>query len=193
MIYEIDARGLACPQPVIMTKKTIESGKNCVVIVDNEAARDNVCRMARNLGCEVDVEEREEYFRIRVTRGTDTKEKKNIEPATGPTVVVFPCDRMGTGDDELGNILIRGFIHTLGEISPRPDVMIFFNAGVKLTTEDSDVLEDLHALEGEGIKILVCGTCLDFFGLKDRLQAGIISNMYDIAETMLSAGRVVRI
>ncbi|HOO90750.1 MAG TPA: sulfurtransferase-like selenium metabolism protein YedF [Syntrophales bacterium] len=193
MIYEIDARGLACPQPVIMTKKTIESGKDCVVIVDNEAARDNVCRMATNLGCETDVEEREGYFRIRVTRGTARKEKKSVAPATGPTVVVFPCDRMGKGDDELGNILIRGFLHTLGEISPKPDVMIFFNAGVKLTTEGSDVIEDLRALEGEGVKILVCGTCLDFFGLKDRLQAGIISNMYDIAETMLSAGKVVRI
>jgi selenium metabolism protein YedF len=100
---------------------------------------------------------------------------------------------MGKGDDELGNILIRGFLHTLSEISPRPDVLIFFNAGVKLTTVGSDVLEDLQALEGEGIKILVCGTCLDFFGIKDKLQAGIISNMYDIAEAMLSAGRVVRI
>jgi selenium metabolism protein YedF len=193
MIYEIDARGLACPQPVIMTKKAIESRNNCVVIVDNEAARDNVCRMAKSQECEVDVEERDGYFRIRVTRGTDLKATESVAPAAGPTVVVFSSDRMGKGDDELGNILIRSFLHTLGEISQRPDIMIFFNAGVKLTTEGSDVLEDLQTLEGEGVRILVCGTCLDFFGLKDRLQAGIISNMYDIAEAMLSAGRVVRI
>ncbi len=193
MTHEIDARGLSCPQPVIMTKKAIEAGKDCVVIVDNEAARDNVCRMAKSQGCEADVEDRDGYFRIRVTRGTDRKAKKSVAPAAGPTVVVFPSDCMGKGDDTLGNILIRGFLHTLGEISPRPDVMIFFNAGVKLATVGSDVLEDLQALEGEGIKILVCGTCLDFFGLKDKLQTGIISNMYDIAETMLSAGRVIRI
>jgi len=193
MIHEIDARGLACPQPVIMTKKAIEAGEDCVVIVDNEAARDNVCRMAKSQGCEADVEERDGCFRIRVMQGAGRKRKESVVPAAGPTVVVFPCDRMGKGADELGNILVRGFLHTLGEISPRPDVMIFFNAGVKLTTDGSDVLEDLHALEKAGVRLLVCGTCLDFFGLKDKLQAGIISNMYDIAETMLSAGRIVRI
>jgi selenium metabolism protein YedF len=193
MIHEIDARGLACPQPVIMTKKAIEAGEDCVVIVDNEAARDNVCRMAKSQGCEADVEEKGGCFRIRVTRGADRNRNEDIVPAAGPTVVVFPCDRMGKGDDELGNILIRAFLHTLGEITPRPNVMIFFNAGVKLATDGSDVLEDLRALEKAGARLLVCGTCLDFFGLKDKLRAGMISNMYDITETMLSAGRVVRI
>ncbi|MDD5723486.1 MAG: sulfurtransferase-like selenium metabolism protein YedF [Syntrophales bacterium] len=193
MIHEIDARGLACPQPVILTKKAIEAGEDCVVIVDNEAARDNVCRMAKSQGCGADVEEGEGCFRIRVTQEADRKAKELFVPAAGPTVVVFPSDCMGKGDDELGNILMRGFLHTLGDISPRPDVMIFFNAGVKLTTEGSEVLEDLRALEKTGARLLVCGTCLDFFGLKDKLQAGIISNMYDIAETMLSAGRIVRI
>ncbi|TFG91295.1 MAG: sulfurtransferase-like selenium metabolism protein YedF [Syntrophobacterales bacterium] len=192
-MLEIDARGLACPQPVIMTKKAIEAGKDCVVIVDNEAARENVCRMAKSQGCEADVKEQNGCFRISVTRGTDRKIKESAVPAAGHTVVVFPSDCMGKGDDELGNILIRGFLHTLGEISPRPDVMIFFNAGVKLTADTSEVLEDLRALEKAGTRLLVCGTCLDFFGLKDKLQAGMISNMYDIAEIMLSAGRIVRI
>lgn len=193
MTHQIDARGLACPQPVIMTKKAIEAGKDCVVIVDNEAARDNVCRMAKSQGCEANVEEEGGCFRIRVTRGADRKTQESAAPAAGPTVVVFPCDRMGKGDDDLGKVLMRAFLHTLGEIAPRPDVMIFFNAGVKLTTDGSEVLEDLRALEKTGIRLLVCGTCLDFFGLKERLQAGMISNMYDIAETMLSAGKVVRI
>jgi len=193
MTHQIDARGLACPQPVIMTKKAIEAGKDCAVIVDNEAARDNVCRMAKSQGCEANVEERGGCFHIRVTRGAGRKTQESVMPATGPTVVVFPSNCMGKGDNELGNILIRAFLHTLSEITPRPDVMIFFNAGVKLTTDGSEVLEDLHTLEETGIRLLVCGTCLDFFGLKDRLRAGMVSNMYDIAETMLSAGRVVRI
>ena len=193
MTHQIDARGLACPQPVIMTKKAIEAGKDCVVIVDNEAARDNVCRMAKSQGCGTAVEEEGGCIRIRVTRGEDRKTQERATPAAGPTVVVFPCDRMGQGDDDLGKVLMRAFLHTLGEIAPRPDVMIFFNGGVTLTTDGSEVLEDLRALEKTGIRLLVCGTCLDFFGLKDRLQAGTISNMYDIAETMLSAGRIVRI
>jgi len=193
MTQEIDARGLACPQPVIMTKKAIDAGEDCTVIVDNEAARDNVCRMAKSQGCETNVEERDGCFHIRVTRGADGGKEKDTAPAAGPTVVVFPCDRMGRGDDDLGQILIRAFIHTLGEITPLPDVMIFFNAGVKLATDGSEVIEDLRALEEGGIRLLVCGTCLDFFGLKGRLRVGMISNMYDIAEAMLSAGRVVRI
>jgi len=193
MIHEIDARGRACPQPVLMTKKAIDAGEDCVVIVDNEAARDNVCRMAKSQGCEARVEERDGCFRITVTRGSTRHEEKNAFPVAGPTVVVFPFDRMGTGDDDLGGILVRAFLHTLAEINPRPDVMIFFNGGVKLATDGSEVLEDLSALEKAGTRILVCGTCLDFFGLKDKLRAGMISNMYDIAETMLSAGRIVSI
>lgn len=193
MIHEIDARGRACPQPVLMTKKAIDAGEDCVVIVDNEAARDNVCRMAKSQGCEARAEERDGCFRITVTRGSTRHEEKNAFPVAGPTVVVFPFDRMGRGDDDLGGILVRAFLHTLGEINPRPDVMIFFNGGVKLATDGSEVLEDLRALEKAGARILVCGTCLDFFGLKDKLRAGMISNMYDIAETMLSAGRIVSI
>jgi selenium metabolism protein YedF len=90
-------------------------------------------------------------------------------------------------------LLIRAFLHTLTEISPGPDVMIFFNAGVKLATEGSKVSDDLHSLENQGIGILVCGTCLDYFGLKDNVRVGVVTNVYDIAETMLSAGWVIRI
>jgi selenium metabolism protein YedF len=93
----------------------------------------------------------------------------------------------------LGTVLIKGFFHALGEVSPRPDALIFFNAGVKLTAEGSEVLEDLSSLEEKGITLLVCGTCLDFYGLKEKIRAGMVSNMYDIAETMLSAGKVIRI
>ena len=194
MYEEIDARGLACPQPVIMAKKAIETRGGCVIIVDNEAARDNVCRMAGSKECDFAIEEKDGgFFNIRISgAGTAPLPKKPTE-AAGPLVVVFPCDRMGRGSDDLGMLLMRAFLHTLGEVAPKPDVMIFFNEGVKLTTEGSLVLDDLQDREKEGIKILVCGTCLDFFGLKEKLKAGIISNMYDIAEAMLSAGKVIRV
>jgi selenium metabolism protein YedF len=90
-------------------------------------------------------------------------------------------------------VLVRGFFHTLGEVAPRPDVILFFNAGVWLTIDDSPVLEDLRALAGAGVEILACGTCLAHFGITDRLGVGVVSNMYDIAETMLGAGRVVQL
>ena len=189
----IDARGLVCPEPVMLAKKAIEDGGDCVIIVDNEAARDNVCRMAKSQGCAAEVEEGEETFSIHITAGVGLKKSKGTAPSTGPIVVVFPSDRMGRGDDELGSVLIRGFLHALGEVSPKPDTLIFFNAGVKLTVQGSEVLEDLRSLEEQGASILVCGTCLDFYGLKEKIRVGMVSNMYDIAETMLSAGKVIRI
>jgi selenium metabolism protein YedF len=116
------------------------------------------------------------------------------EPAAGPSVLVVPSEFMGRGEhEELGNILVRAFFHTLGEVEPLPQTIIFFNSGVKLTTEGSPVLEDLCALAGQGIEILACGTCLDYYGLKDKLAVGEISNMYTIAETMLGAGHLVKL
>ena len=98
---------------------------------------------------------------------------------------------MGRGEPELGQILVRGFFHTLGEIEPLPGTIIFFNGGVRLVVEGSPVLEDLLSLRDKGIEILACGTCLDYFGLKERIAVGEVSNMYTIAETLLRAGRVV--
>jgi selenium metabolism protein YedF len=100
---------------------------------------------------------------------------------------------MGRGPAELGQILVRGFFHTLGEVEPLPQTAIFFNAGVKLACQGSPVLDDLRALEAGGLEILVCGTCLGYFELTDQLAAGQVSNMYDIAETMLRAGKVVNL
>jgi selenium metabolism protein YedF len=114
------------------------------------------------------------------------------EAAAGePLVVTIPSEFMGRGDEELGHILIRGFFHTLGEVAPMPDAIIFFNSGVKLVVEGSPVLEDLHELCGRGVAILACGTCLGHYELKDRVAVGEVSNMYTIAEMLLGAGKVV--
>jgi selenium metabolism protein YedF len=100
---------------------------------------------------------------------------------------------MGRGEDPLGDILIRGFFHTLGEVEPIPQTVIFFNTGVKLACEGSPILEDLESLEDLGVQMLVCGTCLNYFEVTDQLAAGQVSNMYDIAETILGAGKVVNL
>ena len=98
---------------------------------------------------------------------------------------------MGRGNDELGYVLIRAFLHTVAGQEEKPDVMIFYNTGVKLTVQGSEVLDDLKQLESEGVQLLVCGTCLNYFEIKDKLAAGTVSNMYDIVETMSSAGRLI--
>ena len=110
---------------------------------------------------------------------------------SGPFVIVISENKMGRGNDELGTVLIKAFMHTLAGQAQKPDVMIFYNTGVKLTVQGSEVLEDLKQLEGEGVQILVCGTCLNYFEIKDKLAAGVVSNMYDIVETMSSAGRLL--
>jgi selenium metabolism protein YedF len=100
---------------------------------------------------------------------------------------------MGRGEAELGNILVRGFFHTLGEVEPLPQTIVFFNSGVKLACQGSPIQDDLCALEAEGVEMLVCGTCLGYFELTEKLAVGQVSNMYDIAETMLSASKVVNL
>jgi selenium metabolism protein YedF len=115
------------------------------------------------------------------------------EAASGPLVLVVSSDIMGRGEAELGKILIRGFFHTLGEVEPLPQTAIFFNTGVKLACEGSPVLDDLRALESQGIEMLICGTCLGYLELAEKLAVGQVSNMYDIAETMLWAGKVVNL
>ena len=193
----IDARGLACPQPVILTRAALQESDAVTAVVDNETARQNVTRMAEIAGCSVESEVRGDgiYLTIRKT----TAEPEVIPgalvstPASGPLVLTVPSQSMGRGDDELGQVLIRGFFHALGETDPRPDTIIFFNSGVKLVVEGSPVLEDLQTLCGQGVEILACGTCLGHYDLKDKVAAGEVSNMYTIAETLLRAGKVVGI
>jgi selenium metabolism protein YedF len=192
----VDCRGLACPQPVIQTKKAMAEAETVTTVVDNDAAKMNVSRMASKEGYAVEVEEKDDGIYLHITTEGAVPEKA-VAPApvaerpVGPTVVLIPSDGMGRGDDELGAILIRAFLHTLNEVEPLPATMVFINTGVKLTAEGSLVLDDLQALKERGVEILACGTCLGHFELKEKIAVGEISNMYTIAETLLGAGNVV--
>lgn len=196
MTKTVDARGLPCPQPVIRTRKAMEESDVVTTIVDNETAQKNVARMAAKSGATVEVEKRDDGIYLHITRQIEAVEgAATEEPATsavGPLVLVVSSEYMGRGEhDELGHILIRGFFHTLGEVEPLPDTLIFFNSGVKLVIEDSPVIEDLQVLDEEGVEILACGTCLEYYYLKDEVAVGVVSNMYTIAETLLQTGKVV--
>lgn len=190
----VDARGLPCPQPVLLTREALKESDTIITIVDSDTACHNVTRMAERAGYTVRAEEREEGIYLHITRGQAAPEAAApmLTPSSGPLVLVVPAELMGRGESaELGQILIRGFFHTLNEVSPLPDVVIFFNSGVKLVVEGSPVLEDLRTLEKQGVQILACGTCLGYYGLKERVAVGEVSNMYTIAETMMRAGKVV--
>jgi selenium metabolism protein YedF len=198
MTTTVDARGLACPQPVIQTRKAMQEMDQIVTLVDNETSLSNVSRMAEKAGWEVNVVPQGDEYRIELTRGSVSPQVGPLpvgkaEVASGHLVLVVSSNVMGQGQAELGDILIRSFFHTLGEVEPLPQTLIFFSTGVKLACEGSPVLDDLCALEANGIEMLVCGTCLGYFELKEKMVAGQVSNMYDIAETMLRAGKLVHL
>ena len=199
-MVEINCRGLACPSPVINTKKAldnIESG-TVTTIVDNVISRDNVVMFAKNSGYSVNVEQQGPEYHLTITKGETNQPASSATPVMPQTeqnkqVYFISSNSMGRGSDELGIILMRSFIFTLTEIKPTPAAIIFVNAGVKLTTDESTVLEHLHTLQNSGAVIISCGTCLDYFGLKDKLVVGRISNMYDIVELMSRAVKVITV
>jgi selenium metabolism protein YedF len=187
----IDCRGLACPQPEVTTKKAldqIEEG-NLIVIVNNAVSSNNVERFVLSQGCSVEVEEKGGEFHLHIRKAKIAEESKR----RGQKVVVYiNSQSLGVGEEALGTILIRSFFRTLLDSETKPFRMIFINSGVRLTSEGSEVLETLKSLSVKGVEILSCGTCLDFYGLKEKVKVGMISNMYDIVQSLMEADRVIR-
>jgi selenium metabolism protein YedF len=189
----IDARGLACPQPVVLTKKALEKADDLTVIVDNATAKQNVSRLAESHGLGITVEEKGDGIYLRLTRPADESLGGKVPLLFEPTILLVASNTLGRGDDELGSVLMRTFIHTLGESDIKPHKIIFMNSGVKLVTQGSDVMDDLRALEKETVEILACGTCLGHFGLKDAVEVGRISNMYEITMALMKSTKVISI
>ena len=196
----VNAMGDNCPIPVINTKKAMQAltGPETIeVLVDNEIAVQNVTKMASGSGGKVTSEKLgDAEFKVTIEMegapAADEAEAVCVPDARDNTVVVVSSDRMGSGNDELGKVLIKGFIFAVTQLDTLPKTMLFYNGGATLTTEDSDSLEDLKSLEAQGVEIMTCGTCLDYYGLKDKLAVGTVTNMYSIVETMAKAGRIVR-
>ena len=192
----IDARGKACPTPVIMAKKAISAGESTfTVLVDNTTAVENLKRLAENQGFDAAVTEQGGAFHLAFVRTGCAACEEAVNsplPAPGGDWAVFVgLDIIGDGDRELGTSLMRMFFYTLSQGEDRPGAVLFMNAGVRLPTLDGQVVEHLRALAAAGVEILVCGTCLNFYGLTEQLQVGAVSNMYDIVARMQKAGKVI--
>lgn len=193
----IDCRGLNCPEPVLKTKNALaeDPAESFEVVVDNETARENVLRLARSEKRETSWRAEGELFHITIAGAPEDtaiyREEKG-HSVKGP-VLFISTNQLGQGSEELGRLLMRNFIYTLTESDLMPEKIVLMNSGVELSVKDSPVSEDLESLVKKGVQILVCGTCLDFFRLKERHKTGTVSNMYDIAESLLSAGRVITV
>ena len=200
-MIKVNAIGDSCPIPVIKTKNAMKemTGPDTIeVLVDNEIAVQNVTKMAQSSGGKVTSEKvAEKEYRILIAMGEacaakDSEEVSCIPDKRGSTIVVVSSDRMGSGNDELGKVLMKGFLFAVTQLDERPKTMLFYNGGATLTTEGSDSLEDLKSLEAQGVEIMTCGTCLDYYGLKEKLAVGTVTNMYSIVETMDQATKVIR-
>lgn len=195
----VDCCGLNCPEPVLRTKSALsETGEREVtVIVDNETARENVLRYARSQGRTVEWHEKEGLYHLDISgQGKVSAEdnKTETDPNTGDEpVLFFATEQLGTGSSELGEMLMRNFIYTLTKRESLPKAMVFMNSGVKLCIKGASAIEELEFLEQKKVLILVCGTCLDYYNLKEAHKVGQVSNMYDIADLLLDADRVVTV
>ena len=198
----VNAIGDACPIPVVKTRKAMETIKGSEVVetlVDNEIAVENLKKMAGQMGYQVKDQKLEEgkySVQIMVTEAEKTEKIQadicDCRPtAASDKVVVIRSNVMGEGDPELGKVLIKGFIYALSQQEELPKTILFYNGGACLTCDGSASLDDLKELEHRGVKILTCGTCLNFYGLSEKLKVGEVTNMYEIAETMSKASLIV--
>ena len=198
----VNAIGDACPIPVVKTRKAMETIKGSEVVetlVDNEIAVENLKKMAGQMGYQVKDQKLEEgkySVQIMVTEAEKIEKIQadicDCKPtAASDKLVVIRSNVMGEGDPELGKVLIKGFIYALSQQKELPKTILFYNGGACLTCEGSASLDDLKELEHRGVKILTCGTCLNFYGLSEKLKVGEVTNMYEIAETMSKASLIV--
>jgi selenium metabolism protein YedF len=198
----IDCRGMACPLPVINTKKAVEelhASDVLIVLVDNEIAVQNLQRFASHKNFPVTSQKRaEKEFAVVITISGETAQAEPEEIACAADtrkkgmLVVLSGNTMGTGDAKLGTSLMKAFVFALTKQDHLPDTILCYNTGAYLTCEGADTLEDLKLLESEGVTILTCGTCLDFYGLKEQLAVGGVTNMYDIVERMENAAQIIK-
>ncbi len=193
MAEKVDARGLECPHPVILTKKALEAGAlELQVLVNNKVACDNISRLGKKMGCIVKTRMEGEDFVVGLTKSEKSEAPKE-KRAKHSSLIFVNSDMIGKGSDELGEALLKTFLNTLAESDNKPDKLVFMNSGVRMVAQDSGALDSLKNLENQGVEVLACGTCLDYFNLKDQIAAGRISNMYDILDSMLTADKVITI
>ena len=191
----LDERGKQCPMPVIETKKALEGaapGEVIEVIVDNEIAVQNLTKMANHKQLKSQSEKRSNTeFRVQIEAGENAAGTLP-DGRKGGTVVVLASNEMGSGDEVLGKLLMKGFVYALSQQEILPEKILLYNGGAFLSCEGSDALEDLKEMEAMGVEIRTCGTCLNHYGLEERLRVGDVTNMYDITEILMQAEKIIR-
>jgi selenium metabolism protein YedF len=200
----VDTRGQLCPAPLIAAKRAlreIAEGESIIILTDNNTSYSNLTRFLKDNKTEIIQEENNGVWKLTVKKTSGFSAKTRAEYYCRPEVahfekgdfvVVISSEKMGEGDDELGRLLVGNFIKALKDLDKLPAKIIFYNSGVKLAVRGSEQLEHLRQLEKMGVEILLCATCVNHYGLEEKTDAGILSNMYTIAEAMASASKVIK-
>jgi selenium metabolism protein YedF len=188
----IDLRGMSCPVPVIETKKLLESKdvKEIEVLLDNPASSENVKRFLESKGFATVTTQEGDIYRI---KGVLDEKGSAVAGVAKKLLVYIDGETMGKGNDELGKVLVRAFLNTLKELETKPWRLIFINTGVKLVSRESEYIGILKEIKDSGVEILSCGTCLDFFNLKEKIGVGRISNMFEILSSFSESTHVIRL
>lgn len=191
-MVKVNAVGFVCPVPVIMTKKALNeiAEGEVEVLVDNETAKQNLEKLAKELGYEFKSCEASGNFQVVINK-KETSDKKETKEEN--IVVVIDSDEMGKGDEELGKILVKGFIYSLTEMETLPKTVILYNKGVLLATVNENTIEDLKKLESMGVEVISCGTCANYYHVQDKLQVGSLTNMYTIVDRQFKATKLIRV
>lgn len=194
----IDAKGKACPMPVIMAKKEIDTGvKFFDIEVDNKIAVENLKKLANSQGFTTTIEENDGNFKVNFSNGCEECEevlaKVEGKKPLGNWSIFINKEIIGAGNEELGQSLMKMFIYTISEGEDLPKSILFINGGVKVPSLNEQGIEHLKVLQDKGVELLVCGACLNFYGLEDKLEVGKISNMYEITNAMKEASKVITI
>jgi selenium metabolism protein YedF len=200
----VDTKGQQCPAPLIATKRALKeakTGESFKVLTDNKTSLDNISRFLKDNKTEFSVEEAAGVWTITVTKISVNVTLNNAENycttevphfSQGDFIIVFSSDKMGEGDSELGHLLIANFIKAIKDLEVLPKKMVFYNNGVKLGTVDSPVFEHLREIEKMGVGLLLCATCAKYYSLEEKIKVGSLSNMYEIAQVMASAGNILK-
>ena len=194
----IDAKGKNCPMPVIMAKKEIDAGvKFFEIEVDNKIAVENLKKLANSQGFTTTIEENDGNFKVNFSNGCEECEevlaKVEGKKPLGNWSIFINKEIIGAGNEELGQSLMKMFIYTISEGEDLPKSILFMNGGVKVPSLNEQGIEHLKVLQDKGVELLVCGACLNFYGLEDKLEVGKISNMYEITNAMKEASKVITI
>lgn len=200
----VDTKGQLCPAPIIAARKALkeaETGEIFKLLTDNQTSLNNLSRFLRDNKTDFKVEEKDGIWTLIITKPSAEKTYSKAEEycvteiphlSKGDFIIAFSSDRMGTGDDVLGQLLIFNFIKALKDIEVLPSRIVFYNSGVKLGSVDSEAFEHLREIEKMGVQLLLCATCAKHFNLEEKIQVGSLSNMFEIAQVMASAGNIVK-